>query len=271
MDDWQPIGRTPNQVILYHAPSNALSVRAYREDNISITSIPGTPATQSRTASSVNLPVLAARNASNGIVLQRRSSAVVRRQSPVEVPPSGLCPYCYRPIPKDPSSGPSAHVSPLYADDPSDSIIRPQWDNPPDPSPSGLHHIKPYFQILEQSVDGSRASTPQQDPDDARRFTRDSTTPAQEKRSIEGYYSRFFIEEKRLGMGAEGTVYLCQHVLDGNYLGHYAIKKVAIGNSKPYLYKILQEVRLLEQLRHPNIIPYHHVWIEDAQFSRYVQ
>lgn len=60
-----------------------------------------------------------------------------------------------------------------------------------------------------------------------------------------------------------------QHVLDGNYLGHYAIKKVAVGNSKPYLYKILQEVRLLEQLRHPNIIPYHHVWIEDAQFSRY--
>ena len=57
-------------------------------------------------------------------------------------------------------------------------------------------------------------------------------------------------------------------MLDGNYLGHYAIKKVAIGNSKPYLYKILQEVRLLEQLRHPNIIPYHHVWIEDAQFSR---
>jgi serine/threonine protein kinase len=59
--------------------------------------------------------------------------------------------------------------------------------------------------------------------------------------------------------------------LDGNYLGHYAIKKVAIGNSKPYLYKILQEVRLLEQLRHPNIIPYHHVWIEDAQFSRWAR
>lgn len=213
MDEWQPIARTSNQIILYHAPSNALSVRTHQGDHVSITSIPGTPAIQSRATSSVNLPVLAARNASNGVVLGRRSSAVVKRNSP-EVPPEGLCPYCYRPIPKDPAtypdSGPSASVSPLYTDDPTDSIIRPEWEQP-EPQGTGLHHIKPYFQILEQSVDGSRASTPVQDPDDARRFTRESTTPGQqERRSVEGYYSRFFIEEKRLGMGAEGTVYLCQ-------------------------------------------------------------
>lgn len=29
-------------------------------------------------------------------------------------------------------------------------------------------------------------------------------------RSVDGYYQRFFIEEKKLGMGAEGSVFLCQ-------------------------------------------------------------
>lgn len=32
---------------------------------------------------------------------------------------------------------------------------------------------------------------------------------------------------------------------------------------------MLREVRLLETLRHPNIIPYHHVWIENARFSSF--
>lgn len=87
-------------------------------------------------------------------------------------------------------------------------------------------------------------------------------------------------------MGAEGSVFLCQvretpitpvskppltippqHVLEGNPLGHYAVKKIAVGSSSPYLFKMLREVRLLEALRHPNIIPYHHVWIETTKFS----
>lgn len=47
-----------------------------------------------------------------------------------------------------------------------------------------------------------------------------------------------------------------QHVLDGNSLGHFAVKKIAVGESHAYLLKILKEVRLLERLRHPNIITY---------------
>lgn len=34
-----------------------------------------------------------------------------------------------------------------------------------------------------------------------------------------GYYDRFFKEECRLGMGAEGSVYLATHVIGGNVLG----------------------------------------------------
>ena len=46
------------------------------------------------------------------------------------------------------------------------------------------------------------------------------------------------------------------------------MKKIAVGESKDYLVKMLREVRLLETLRHPNIIPYHHAWIEPTRFSR---
>jgi serine/threonine protein kinase len=72
-------------------------------------------------------------------------------------------------------------------------------------------------------------------------------------------------------MGAQGSVYLCQHVLNGNALSYHAVKKIAVGNSRSYLVDMLKEVKLLELLRHKNIIPYEHVWIEPARFSRYVR
>ncbi|KAF9066662.1 kinase-like domain-containing protein [Rhodocollybia butyracea] len=83
----------------------------------------------------------------------------------------------------------------------------------------------------------------------------------------EGYFHAFFREECKLGMGANGSVYLCQHLLDGNSLGHFAVKKIAVGESHSYLLNILREVRLLERLHHPNIITYHHAWLESFQFS----
>lgn len=234
---WQPIGRTSNQVILYHRPSNVLSVQAYIEDPVSIHSL---EEPTSRVPSSSNLPVLARTrptlNGEGNVVLGRRSSTVVtrreRRESASAVPPSGLCPYCYRPMSKDdhastfsdeydgtrpaPNLGrSSAHVFPISNDD--DSAIQPhqEWDSTA--QDSNLLRVGPYFQILEQSVDGSRASTPVQGNDTPERGDvrferdRDSRTPNMEpQRSIEGYYHRFFIEEKRLGMGAEGSVFLCQ-------------------------------------------------------------
>jgi len=79
-----------------------------------------------------------------------------------------------------------------------------------------------------------------------------------------------------------------QHVLDGNHLGtlhlclpaisvginlyspgRFAVKKVAVGESHAYLVDTLREVRLLEALRHPNIITYHHSWLEATQFSSF--
>lgn len=51
--------------------------------------------------------------------------------------------------------------------------------------------------------------------------------------------------------------------------GTYAVKKIAVGTSSSYLVKMLREVRLLETLRHPHIIPYHHAWIDATRFASF--
>ncbi|RKP13747.1 kinase-like domain-containing protein, partial [Piptocephalis cylindrospora] len=86
----------------------------------------------------------------------------------------------------------------------------------------------------------------------------------------QGYYARFFREERMLGRGYRGSVFLCQHILDSVPLGQYAIKKVAIGDNHTWLARMLREIDLLERLRHRHVIEYKHVWIESHQLSRFV-
>lgn len=83
----------------------------------------------------------------------------------------------------------------------------------------------------------------------------------------EGYYERFFVEIRQLGRGSRGTVYLCQHVLNGHALGMYAVKKVPVGNHDDTLCQSLGEVHLMEELIHPNVIHYKHAWVEMSQAS----
>ncbi|GES78168.1 kinase-like domain-containing protein [Rhizophagus clarus] len=85
----------------------------------------------------------------------------------------------------------------------------------------------------------------------------------------QGYYERFFIEEKKLGRGFRGSVYLCKHVLDNVHLGEYAIKKVAVGDNHSWLVRMLREVHLLEKLHHPNIVDYKHAWLEYHQLTKF--
>ncbi|CDR35554.1 RHTO0S01e01904g1_1 [Rhodotorula toruloides] len=80
----------------------------------------------------------------------------------------------------------------------------------------------------------------------------------------EGYFARFFEEVQLLGKGGQGAVYLVRHVLNGEALGLYACKKISVGDSPSYLLSILREVHLLESVSHPNIVAYHHAWLETS-------
>ncbi|KAE8266433.1 hypothetical protein A4X09_0g5917 [Tilletia walkeri] len=105
-----------------------------------------------------------------------------------------------------------------------------------------------------------------------RKKTKRTTTTRERERLqasqfSQGYFDRFFVRVRKLGRGARGTVWLCQHILGGQKLGEYAVKQVPVGDYADNLMASLKEVQMLETLRHPNIIHYQHAWIEEAQMS----
>ncbi|KDQ06555.1 hypothetical protein BOTBODRAFT_181484 [Botryobasidium botryosum FD-172 SS1] len=155
-----------------------------------------------------------------------------RPPAPPLVASVGVCPYCNRPLDQSDETG----------------IPLPRFSRVPN-----------YFQLLAIANEvTSRPSSPS--PVDR---------PLGTEATAEGYYEAFFKEELKLGMGANGSVFLCQHVLNGNPLGRYVVKKIAVGESRDYLLQTLSEVRLLETLRHENIITYHHSWLESHKFSSF--
>lgn len=83
------------------------------------------------------------------------------------------------------------------------------------------------------------------------------------------YFEKFFVEERELGRGGRGVVLLVRHVLDGVPLGHFACKRVPVGDDHAWLEKVLVEVQLLTTLSHQNLVSYRHVWLEDYQTSSF--
>lgn len=83
-----------------------------------------------------------------------------------------------------------------------------------------------------------------------------------------GYYRRFFTEDKRLGSGGYGAVYLVRHQIRGVDLGHYAMKKVPCGEDEAWLVRVLREVTVLQALtKHPHLVNYKHAWLELDQIA----
>lgn len=82
-----------------------------------------------------------------------------------------------------------------------------------------------------------------------------------------GYFKRNFKELKVLGKGGNGVVLLVEHVKDSFSLGHYACKRIPVGNNHDWLLKVLVEVQLLQRLRHQNIVAYYFSWLEDYKTS----
>lgn len=85
----------------------------------------------------------------------------------------------------------------------------------------------------------------------------------------QGYFKTFFVEERELGRGGKGVVLLVRHLLDGVSLGHFACKRVPVGDDHVWLEKVLVEVQLLQNLAHQNLVSYRHVWLEDCQITNF--
>lgn len=83
------------------------------------------------------------------------------------------------------------------------------------------------------------------------------------------YFNTFFVEERVLGKGGKGVVLLVRHEIDGCHLGHFACKRVPVGDDHTWLEKVLIEVELLAKLSHPNLVSYRHVWLEDYRLTRF--
>lgn len=165
----------------------------------------------------------------------RQHAATSQAASVVRHTPAERCPYCQRSLPTDGALDEHEEVE--------------LEDMAADDSQQGSRSRAPnYFQLLQIANEiGSVPSTPassrrsrtptfvsQADSDDVQ-----SEPPFRAENMAEGYFKAFFQEECRLGMGANGSVYLCQvsfvprntdtfsdslndhsqHMLDGNSLG----------------------------------------------------
>ncbi|PRP72782.1 hypothetical protein PROFUN_07682 [Planoprotostelium fungivorum] len=113
-----------------------------------------------------------------------------------------------------------------------------------------------YFLLLDHQRQQQRNS-------DGRRRENGAADPLSPESLNSGYYSRFFQQEKKIGSGGFGAVFLARHVIHGIDLGLYAVKKVPVGDNIPWLHKVIAEVKALETIqKHPNIVNYQHSWLE---------
>ncbi|KAL8784709.1 MAG: hypothetical protein Q9213_003805 [Squamulea squamosa] len=145
-----------------------------------------------------------------------------------------------------------------------------------------------YFRMLHESLPGSDTEEESRPSSPRRRLvqgTERHSSPLSDSAGVheprasdagistaafsQGYFKRFFVEEKELGRGGKGVVLLVKHVLDGVTLGHFACKRVPVGDDHEWLKKVLIEVQLLQYLSHQHLVSYRHVWLEDVKLSNF--
>jgi len=131
---------------------------------------------------------------SNQVVLYNPTSHALAIRQSSQFPKntlSSLCPYCHRPISSD-----------------SDADV----DTGSDHFDSGIHsRASNYFQLLAVANEtSSRPPTPPPPINQGNRGRKRSGGFPAETMAAEGYFHAFFQEECRLGMGANGSVFLCQ-------------------------------------------------------------
>ncbi|KAJ1324515.1 eukaryotic-like serine/threonine-protein kinase [Microdochium nivale] len=222
------------------------------------------------------------------IVLRHRNALVVRDQGSHRLQVRGLalteCPTCRRPLR---SASPERHFDGPRANPQHDSYVDPEYfrmlqagytvdidDHPPPPASPVRRLTQPALPSdISSSVSSVNSSTGTGAIDDAE-FVSSSPAPQEGARIRRdafspNYFKRFFVEEQELGRGGKGVVLLVRHEIDGCQLGHFACKRVPVGDDHAWLEKVLIEVELLAKLSHPNLVSYRHVWLEDMTLSRF--
>lgn len=200
----------------------------------------------------------------NAVVLRDRSSRRLEVDRALNE-----CPTCHQPL-RSPSPDQAYDASSSDAE----SYVDPDYfrmlrdrqnffpiDHPPSSPIRRL--VQPYHDDEESLPEEVRdaefiSSTPASQ--DGSRIHRTAFQP--------NYFQSFFVEEGVLGRGGKGVVLLVRHEIDGCALGHFACKRVPVGNDHSWLEKVLLEVELLAKLSHPNLVSYRHVWLEDVQLNR---
>ncbi|CAJ2499720.1 Uu.00g025730.m01.CDS01 [Anthostomella pinea] len=212
------------------------------------------------------------------IVLRHRNALVVRDPTSQRLEIRGIdltkCPTCHQPL-RARSASPERHFD-----------IPTQNESYVDPN---------YFRMLQAGLDTDDEHNAQRQAPSSpvRRLTRPlpsgdprpqdadeaefvSSIPAPREGARirraafnQDYFKTFFVEEGELGRGGKGVVLLVRHVLDRCALGHFACKRVPVGDDHAWLEKVLIEVELLAKLTHPNLVSYRHVWLEDVKLHRF--
>ncbi|OAA73399.1 protein kinase [Cordyceps fumosorosea ARSEF 2679] len=213
------------------------------------------------------------------IVLRHRNALVVRDPDSQLLEIRGhACPTCHQPLPQSSAGGHAydrsyegtddSFVDPEYfrmlrrgnynflhaagraSQSPVRSLPRPSYDT----SPRGFRQPE----VRDEDEELELHDTPQRR---GSRIRREAFTP--------NYFKTFFREERVLGKGGKGVVLLVRHEIAGCSLGHFACKRVPVGDDHAWLEKTLIEVELLAALSHPNLVSYRHAWLEDVDLGQF--
>ncbi|KAL4950429.1 kinase-like domain-containing protein [Aspergillus filifer] len=211
-------------------------------------------------------------SSSNDVVLRHNDSVVVydrdSRQLVIQnaaehEDDDPQCPYCRRPLRGESPAQDNHHggnqpefVNPDYFRMLHNSLPPPPVDSV---TPQPRRHVQPV--IADGPASGSSDHSSGSRVNAGHGISSAAFTP--------DYFKKFFVEEGVLGKGGKGVVLLVKHVLDGVSLGHYACKRVPVGDDHEWLEKVLIEVQLLQHLSHQNLVSYRHVWLENAKITTF--
>lgn len=180
------------------------------------------------------------------------------------------CPTCLRPYDH---RRPSEPTEPERGVDEESTFITPEYfrllQESRTPSEAPSRTDSPQLRLISSNAPQSlHPDSPTQTPTPPR-LTRLKSHRISSDSFSQGYFKTFFVEERELGRGGNGVVFLVRHVINEVDLGRFACKRIPVGDDVNWLRKVLLEVQLLQNLSHQNLVKYNHVWLENAQINNF--